>query len=203
MILIPALIVSIECLLGVIGLQRPKVRWPRPPKKPIIAIVIPAHNEGSVLTHSIQSIQPELTEGDSLIVVADNCDDDTASVARRNAAIVWERNDPASRGKGYALNFAIEQFRLQNTPPDIVIFIDADCRVAPGAIERLAGEALAVDGPVQAAYEMHLTASAGYHQKIAYLAWTIKTYTHGYGVKRNKQTGFSRLLSSYISLLSR
>ena len=55
-----------------------------------------------------------------------------ASVARSGAEVI-ERRDLAKQGKGYALDFALAH--LDANPPDIVIVIDADCRVSDGAIE--------------------------------------------------------------------
>jgi cellulose synthase/poly-beta-1,6-N-acetylglucosamine synthase-like glycosyltransferase len=47
-----------------------------------IAVLIPAHNEAAEIAATIQSILPQMTEGDRLIAIADNCSDRTAEVAR-------------------------------------------------------------------------------------------------------------------------
>src|SRR6185436_16232635 len=69
-----------------------------------LAVLVPAHNEGSGLLPTIANIQSQLGPGDRLLVVADNCSDDTAAVARQNGAEVVERTDPTRLGKGFALD---------------------------------------------------------------------------------------------------
>ena len=90
-----------------------------------VAAIIPAHNEGVRIAPTIEDIKLQLREGDQLIVVADNCTDDTAAQARNSGAAVVERRDLTKIGKGYALQFGIEH--LTTDPPAVVIFVDADC----------------------------------------------------------------------------
>ena len=92
-----------------------------------LAVLVPAHDEGAVLLQTIADIQMQLRPGDRLLVVADNCADDTAGIARAAGAEVVERHDPDKRGKGYALDFGIRHLALD--PPEVVIIIDADCRL--------------------------------------------------------------------------
>lgn len=73
------------------------------------AVLISARNEEAVIGNLIQSIRaqnypPELV---TVFVVADNCTDATASIARREGAVVWERNNLESVGKGYALDYLL------------------------------------------------------------------------------------------------
>ena len=106
------------------------------PRSRRIAVLIPAHNEGAGLQPTLEDVKSQLGEKDRLIVVADNCTDDTAEVAARLGAEVTERHDLAKIGKGYALDWGLSF--LSDDPPYIVIVIDADCRLQAGAIERLA-----------------------------------------------------------------
>ena len=87
-----------------------------------------------------------------LLVVADNCTDDTAAVARISGSEVVERRDSERIGKGYALDFGLRH--LDSDPPDIVVMVDADCRLAEGAIDRLAAACANTARPVQALYLM-------------------------------------------------
>lgn len=75
------------------------------------AAVIAARNESQVISELIQSLKNQNypTELLDIYVVADNCTDNTASVARRHGATVFERNNLQKVGKGYALNHAFEQ----------------------------------------------------------------------------------------------
>jgi cellulose synthase/poly-beta-1,6-N-acetylglucosamine synthase-like glycosyltransferase len=112
-------------------------------------VVIPAHDEEATIGDTLAALGASLGE---VLVVADNCSDATAEVARRCGARVLVREDPARRGKGYALQFAVEH--LRRSPPDVVVFLDADCRPAEGALALLSELAFSRGRPAQARYEM-------------------------------------------------
>src|SRR5690606_36843322 len=84
------------------------------------AIIIPAHTEEVTLQATLASINEQVSENDRVIVVADNCTDTTAAIARQMGAEVLERFDTEKRGKGYALAHAIDHVR--NSPVDLVMF---------------------------------------------------------------------------------
>ncbi|NMG07238.1 glycosyltransferase family 2 protein [Brasilonema sp. UFV-L1] len=117
-----------------------------------VAVLVPAHNEELVIGSTLEKLIPVLKKQDRLVVVADNCTDATAKIARAAGATVVERHDLECRGKGYALDYGL-QF-LESDPPDVVVIIDADCTVHPGAIEQLTQCAIASSAPVQASYLM-------------------------------------------------
>ena len=75
------------------------------------AIVIAARNEESVIGNLLNSInkQDYPKELLTVFVVADNCTDKTAEIARQNGAICYERFDSEHRTKGYALQFLFER----------------------------------------------------------------------------------------------
>ena len=62
------------------------------------------------------------------------------------------RAEPARRGKGYALEFGVRHLRLD--PPDIVVVIDADCRLGENALRYLSNRAMSSGRPVQSLYCM-------------------------------------------------
>src|SRR5689334_7678606 len=62
-------------------------------QRPAVTVVIPAHNESISIANTISSIRSQLTAADRVLVVADNCSDDTASVADQAGAEVIERCD--------------------------------------------------------------------------------------------------------------
>lgn len=135
-----------EVLLGLVPQRRRTL--PHGPRR--IAILTPAHNEQGTIGASIAAIALYRPEGTRHLVIAHNCSDATAEEARAAGAEVAALDDPARRGKGYALAFGREQ--LAGDPPDIVIVIDADCTIDPGTIERLADAAAAHGSAIQSSY---------------------------------------------------
>ena len=81
-----------------------------------VGVMVPAHNESIGLLRTLTDIKAQLHAGDRLLVVADNCSDDTAAIAAAAGADVCIRNDPDRKGKGYALAWGIEH--LSKDPPD-------------------------------------------------------------------------------------
>lgn len=148
-----------------------------------IAVIIPAHNEGPHITATIQDALAGLRESDRLIVVADNCTDDTAAIAQRLGAEVIVRNDPQKRGKGYALQFAIDH--LRSSPPECVAFFDADCRFGSNAITVLAANAWSLGRPAQALYLMQAPLNASPRLSVSAFAWLM--------INRVRMTGLFNL----------
>jgi len=147
-----------------------------------LAVIVPAHNEASVIAVALQSIRSQLEGTDRMIVVADNCSDDTANVAINEGAEVIVRDDLTHRGKGYALNFGIRH--LEADPVRVVIFIDADCRVAPDSISQLARLSALTLRPVQALNLMHAPRSAAILTRIGQFAWTVKNHVRPLGLHK-------------------
>ena len=90
----------------------------------------------------------QLGSGDRILVVADNCTDDTSAVAISTGVEVVERHDAERRGKGFALDFGIRH--LATNPPEILVVVDADCCFSPGSLDILASMAQTQFRPVQA-----------------------------------------------------
>ena len=135
-ILILPVMVFLLQVLAAIFLKKPSAIRLQADTRPIIAVLMPAHNESLVISQTIQSIMPKLDSQDQLLVVADNCSDDTAAIAKNLGATVIERTNLHERGKGYALDYGLQQ--LKANPPQIVLIIDADCMVENDAINQLA-----------------------------------------------------------------
>jgi cellulose synthase/poly-beta-1,6-N-acetylglucosamine synthase-like glycosyltransferase len=72
-----------------------------------------------------------------VIVIADNCTDETAATAERAGAQVWQRQDSTRRGKGYALEFAFAASVAKNWASAVVV-IDADAEVSANLLEAFA-----------------------------------------------------------------
>jgi len=102
-------------------------------------VIVPAHNEAEVIERTVASLRKIdwPSENFRVLVVADNCSDKTAALARNAGAEVLERHDDARRGKGYALDFAFQTSREQDRA-DAVVVIDADAEVSPNLLEAFA-----------------------------------------------------------------
>jgi len=146
-----------------------------------LAVVVPAHNESTGLLPTLGDIKGQLRARDRLLIVADNCDDDTAAVATRAGAETIERHDRAHIGKGYALDFGIRH--LAQNPPTFVIVIDADCRLAAGTIETLAATCAATGRPAQALDLMTAPDNASINYRVAEFAWRVKNWVRPLGLK--------------------
>jgi cellulose synthase/poly-beta-1,6-N-acetylglucosamine synthase-like glycosyltransferase len=146
-----------------------------------IAVIVPAHNESTGVVPTIEDIKPQLGIGDRLIVVADNCSDDTAAVARASQADVIERNDLTQIGKGYALGWAINHLEID--PPDFVVFIDADCRIEPDMIGRLKQVCSELQRPVQACFLMKTADDSPIDHSLAEFAWILKNWVRPLGLR--------------------
>jgi cellulose synthase/poly-beta-1,6-N-acetylglucosamine synthase-like glycosyltransferase len=178
LLLLPVTILFVEVLLGV-AFHTTKDLMPVGERLPL-AVVMPAHNEVLVITKAIRTILPQLVKTDRLLVVADNCSDDTAAIAAAEGAEVIERHDLSLRGKGYALDFGIRH--LERDPPRVVIIIDADCQVAAGSIDRLSRLCSLSQRPIQALYLMHAGEGAGLNTRIAEFAWVVKNQVRPLGL---------------------
>ncbi len=93
------------------------------------AIMISARNEAGVIHELLQDLKKQKYPSHlyDIYVIADNCTDDTAQVARENGAIVYERFNQSLVGKGYALNELYHWIRQkQQKDYDAYIVFDAD-----------------------------------------------------------------------------
>lgn len=99
--------------------------------------VVPAHNESAGIASTVVNLKQVDYPAAlfDVLVVADNCDDDTAQQAAAAGAVVLERHDKERRGKGYALLLA-----FSNLPADVdaVVVVDADTLVSPNILRAFA-----------------------------------------------------------------
>ncbi len=151
-------------------------------RRPRVAVLMPAHNEALLIAESIASVKQQLKSGDRLLIVADNCTDDTARIAAQHGAEVFERTDSERRGKGFALYFGIRQLAKQ--APEVVVVVDADCTLGDGALETLARMAALEQRPVQALDLMRAPEGAGPLTRLAEFAWVVKNQVRPLGYQR-------------------
>jgi cellulose synthase/poly-beta-1,6-N-acetylglucosamine synthase-like glycosyltransferase len=170
-------------------------RAPAPPPagpRGALVVVIPAHDEEQGVAATVNAAAAGLGPQDRVLVVADNCSDGTAAAARAAGAEVVERVDAERRGKGYALQAGVDHLRA--APPETVVFLDADCQPAPGAIDRIARLAAARRRPVQALYIARPAAAAGPASAVSAFAWLLINRVRMAGLQT--LGGFSRLTGS-------
>ena len=105
------------------------------------AILIAARNEENVLPHLLDSIRAQdyPAEYITTYVIADNCTDRTAAVAAQRGARVFQRFNTAQVGKGYALNYLLDQIRLSGELEnyDAFLVFDADNLLQPDYIRQI------------------------------------------------------------------
>jgi cellulose synthase/poly-beta-1,6-N-acetylglucosamine synthase-like glycosyltransferase len=93
-------------------------------------VLIPAHNEASVIGGALEAIFADLRARDHVLVVADRCTDDTAAIARRFGASALERGPDEEPGRAAARQAGLEHARALEW--DAVMMLDADSVIAPG-----------------------------------------------------------------------
>jgi cellulose synthase/poly-beta-1,6-N-acetylglucosamine synthase-like glycosyltransferase len=144
---------SIELAVLTLGGLLPARRRPADTGRlPLTAIVIPAHNEESGIARTIASLHADIgfDPNIKLVVIADNCTDETAARSFAAGARALIRQDATHRGKGHALHFAFSRLLAEGF--DAFIVIDADTQVATGAIHDIRSRLSAGADAVQCRY---------------------------------------------------
>jgi cellulose synthase/poly-beta-1,6-N-acetylglucosamine synthase-like glycosyltransferase len=177
--LVPVTVLFAQVLVAATGRRRAA---PHASERPALAVLMPARNEESIIAATLRALMPQLRKSDRVIVIADNCTDATATVAAAEGAEVLVRHDPVRRGKGYAIDYAVRQ--LAASPPEVVVILDADCRIEAQSLDRLAAASTRTGRPVQAVYLMQTPQNAGVLMRIAAFAWIVKTYVRPMGMHR-------------------
>lgn len=177
---LPVAVLVGECALALLPAARRDQS--RRNQRPRVAVLIAAHNEEADLAATLTSVSPQLREDDRLVVIADNCTDATADIARRHGAEVCERFDRRRRGKGYALDFGL--CYVAHDPPEVVVMIDADCTVNPDALDELAHQVEATARPAQALYLMEHPSPARAKDLVSALAFLVKNRVRPSGLHR-------------------
>lgn len=111
--------------VGAYLFSKEKPRTDRPMR---ITVVIPAHNEALEIQKTVQNVLKTNYPKDAfgVVVIADNCEDETADQARAAGATVVERTDPSSRGKGQALDWFFKNHEVIYGSGRAVVILDAD-----------------------------------------------------------------------------
>jgi cellulose synthase/poly-beta-1,6-N-acetylglucosamine synthase-like glycosyltransferase len=124
--------------ISLFGIIRFKDKKKFEPRKSF-ALLVAAHNEEAVIKDIIHSLErmdypKELYD---IFVIADNCTDKTAAIARINGALVYERTNKEKRGKGYALEWMFDKIFKMEKHYDSVVVFDADNLVSKDFLKEM------------------------------------------------------------------
>ena len=112
-LLVPIFVLLAEALAALLpGSEEPEAPLATPPR---VAVLIPAHDEAAQIAATVRALAAQLPAGGRLVVIADNCSDETAAVAAGAGATVVQRRDPDHIGKGFAISFGLRS--LDADPP--------------------------------------------------------------------------------------
>ncbi|MCA9071913.1 MAG: glycosyltransferase family 2 protein [Planctomycetaceae bacterium] len=145
LLIVPFAVFWMECILALLPRKR---RQPTELLAEEVWVVIPAHNEAAVISDTLSHLKRTLNGNTSVLVIADNCDDDTARIALDEGCHVLERSNKVQRGKGFALQFACE-YLTKTHSPSVVVILDADCEVGRETITQISSLAFQTNRPVQ------------------------------------------------------
>ena len=121
-----------------IGLFAKPKKTESPATRHRIAILIAARNEEAVIGQLLDSVRAQNYPAELLdaYVVADNCTDATAVIARAHGAEVFARQDSRHVGKGYALQFLLDHIR-ERRHYDAYLVLDADNILDPNFVREI------------------------------------------------------------------
>ena len=175
--------------LAAIGFGRPSAprAAPGPGEVPRLLVLVPAHDEEMLLAACLQSLMRLRYPADrySITVIADNCTDRTAGVARAAGVRCVERTDPARPGKPRAIAWALQQLSIAEY--DAVVIVDADTVVAPDFAAALA-KAAPLDGKaVQGYFDVHNRTETA----LTRLAAVLAAANHRFAYPLKKRAGLN------------
>ncbi len=121
-------------------------------------VVIPAHDEQSGIAATVRScLALDYPAGlFEVLVIADNCSDDTAPIARQEGATVVERHDLEKKSKGHAIKYLIDELQASGriAELDALVVIDADTTVGSSLLRAFAGSIESGEDWIQCFYSV-------------------------------------------------
>lgn len=160
------------------------------------AVLVPAHNEehhlGDILAAAKTMDYPH--DHFDLFVIADNCNDRTAAIAREGGATPWERFDPDHPGKGQALDWAIRSHHDVLEVYDAIALVDADMHIDPEFLRELSSSLSAPGVDVVQALNTVAKPEQTWRTGLGYLGFTVINHVRPAG--RNWLGGTAELKGS-------
>lgn len=174
-------IVATSAMLG--ARRRKKLAMAFPDASARFAILVPAHNETAVLNKLLTSLAAldYPTDSYTVCVVADNCTDGTADLARSSGlARVYERFDEENRGKGFALRWLLQQLEQEQQVFDAYVVLDADS-VVDSAFLKVMSYGLAQGARALQAHNTVLNVMDSPSTALRWLALSLMNYVRPLG----------------------
>ncbi len=142
--------------------------------------IIPAHNEEAVVANLIESLKNQNYNKQlyDIYVIADNCTDNTAKVAKKAGAIVYERFDETKKTKGYALNWFLQQKIKVNADYDAFFVFDADNIVDENYIKNKNKKLCQGEDVVQGYRDIKNPTDSWISAGYAIFYWTMHRFYH-------------------------
>lgn len=142
--------------------------------------IIPAHNEEAVVENLIMSLQKQDYPEDSydIYVIADNCTDNTAKIAKKAGAIVYERFDSMHKTKGAALKWFLGQKIEEDAPYDAFCVFDADNIVDVNFLKNMNKKLCQGETVVQGYRDIKNPTDSWVTAGYAIFYWTMNRFYH-------------------------
>ena len=143
-------------------------------------MIIPAHNEEKVIKDLVESLQ-NLDYNKKLYdiyVIADNCTDNTAQIAKEAGAIVYERFDEKHKTKGFALQWFLQQKIDEDAPYDAFCIFDADNIVDKNFLKAMNKKLNQGEDVVQGYRDIKNPADSWVTAGYAIFYWTMNRFYH-------------------------
>lgn len=142
--------------------------------------IVPAHNEEAVVGNLIESLKNQTYNKElyDIYVIADNCTDRTAQIAREAGAIVYERFDPDKKTKGYALDWFLQQKIKEDAPYDAFFVFDADNIVDQNFIKNMNKKLCQGEDVVQGYRDIKNPTDSWITSGYAIFYWTMHRFYH-------------------------
>lgn len=169
-----------QLLISVCSLVKLKDKPLKVKKDHRFMAIIPAHNEEEVVANLIESLKNQNYNKElyDIYVIADNCTDRTAQVAREAGAIVYERFDPEKKTKGFALDWFLQQKIKEDAPYDALCVFDADNIVDKDFIKNMNKKLCQGEDVVQGYRDIKNPADNWITSGYALFYWTMHRFYH-------------------------
>ncbi len=142
--------------------------------------IIPAHNEESVIANLIDSLKKQNYPKELLdiYVIADNCTDKTAEIAKNAGAIVFERFDEKNKTKGHALKWFLNKKIEEDAPYDAFCVFDADNIAHEDFIKNMNKKLCQGEDVVQGYRDIKNPTDSWISAGYAIFYWTMNRFYH-------------------------